>query len=218
MDPSGREEEERRVREAEERKRRREEMGEHRKQLQKDLLERERAVSNGKGAMSSGGVMSSSVSGSATGKNTTTSSASSSTNASPSFSTTTTTTTQPNFNPANPKFALLLKVSSASCPLPLTPETLSASLNLPPERITHQNSTVCAEFASAKDAAEVLAKIPFDAVRSGDWYLGYPPVELFESDEVVDGTDHSVQKKVKVTEEFESEVLKRLRERAKSKK
>jgi hypothetical protein len=165
-------------------------MSEHRKHLQRDLLAREKESA------------SKSASKSVSGKD--------------DRSTTSTSATTHIFNPKNPKYSLILQVKSTS-PLPLTPTNLSACLLIPASSIEIHNQQVCAEFEDAQKAAEILGRVPFDAVRSGDWFLGYPPVELFEAETVVEtsSTHSSAEKRVKVTRAFESEVLKRLREAAK---
>lgn len=171
----------------EERKLREAKMSEHRKQLQRDLLEREQQVSNPEKT----------------------------TKASTSAATTAKTSQQFNYQPRLPQFTLKLKVKTGTSPLPITPDTLSASIGIPAAQIhVFANEQVLAEFRGAHEAAQVLGKIPFDAVKSGDWFLGYPPAELFTFTESTKSTTPTATVKPKITKEFESDVLKRLREAA----
>ncbi len=196
MDPKQRAEIDLKLAGEEERKRRLESMSEHRKELQRDLLERERAFSLNHPKST----------------NNTFSDASQSTT-----TTTTTTTVITKFvKPKKPEYALLLKVKNTG-PLPLTPVTLSASLNLPVEAIQIDHQQILAEFNNPQQAAEVLAKLPFDSFRSGDWFLGYPPAELFK-ESINNFPAEPEEKRPKITKEFESDVLKRLREAANKKK
>lgn len=200
MDPKRRAEVDLRLAGEEERRRRLAEMDENRKRMQRDLLERERAAS-GKGA---GGA----------------SRSSSSNQAASSRSTSTTGDNKPAnvLTLAKPEYALTLKVKPTG-PLPLTTETLGESLSLPADRIHFLSANkVVIEFGDAETAAGMLEALPNGWLREGDWYRGFAPEELFTRVQKAEAEAEAQPKKVKVTREFESSVLQRLREAAAAKK